>query len=65
MRNTLLKAAVAAAARTAQLRSRISRRDERGSVTLEQAIWAVFFIGVAVALGLVIKTAIDSYSGQI
>lgn len=47
------------------LESRFTRRDERGSVTIEHVLWAVaviVFVGVVVAA---IKAYVESQAGNI
>ena len=40
-------------------------RDERGSITIEQVLWAVAVIGIAGAVILIIKNFVERKAGEI
>lgn len=50
---------------TSRRRLEIARRDERGSVTLENLLWAILIVGLVALAGAAITTFINSKIGQL
>lgn len=48
-----------------QLEDRITKRDSRGSVTIEQVIWAVAVLAIAAIVYAAIKAFVTTESGKI
>ena len=46
-------------------RLEVARRDERGSVTLENLLWAILIVGLVALVGAAITAFINSKIGQL
>ena len=50
---------------TSRRRLEVARRDERGSVTLENLLWAILIVGLVALVGAAITAFINSKIGQL
>lgn len=50
---------------TSRRRLEVARRDERGSVTLENLLWAILIVGLVALVGAALTAFINSKIGQL